>query len=296
MPSPEHEAVVKAIIESLRSVTATTLEEQRQAYDTRLGAHSIAEGVTSTPGMIDHIPIEWLEPENPKGTILHLHGGGYSSGSIVAFRAFCSSVAKHTQCRVCLVEYRLAPEQPFPAAVDDALLAYRWLLEHENLEPAEIAISGDSAGGGLALATLINAKRNLLPLPSCASVLSPWTDLSNGGETMPTGRIDDPILTKESADALAQLYCTPEELANPLVSPLHGDLEGLPPIQIQVGTRETLLDDSRRFATRARNAGVEVDQFEGEDLIHVWPLIAPHAPEAAEAFARMGAFVSKHIR
>lgn len=295
MPSPEHNAIVENLIASLSSFKTASLEEQRKAYDKRMGAIPIPDGVALSNDRIEHMPIEWIEPGAPQGTILYLHGGGYNSGSIIAFRALCSAIALNTQCRVCLIEYRLAPEHPFPAAVDDALLAYRWLLSEKKVAPGTLAICGDSAGGGLTLATLLKVKENNLPLPSCASVLSPWTDLTNNGGTMVSGEVDDPILTKIQADALTEQYCPSEDLKNPLLSPLYGDLDGLPPIQIQVGTRESLLDDSRRFEAKAREASIEVDYFEGEDLIHVWPLIAPHAPESADALHRMGTFITKHI-
>jgi len=296
MPSPEHEAVVKRLLESTDLIDSPTIEIQRQRYDERLGAFPIAKGVTFVSDNIEHIPVEWIEPNNPKGTILYLHGGGYTIGSIVSFRALCSAIAIYTQCRVCLIDYRLAPEHPFPAAVDDGLLAYRWLLDRKKVNPSSLAIAGDSAGGGLTLATLINVKQSQLPLPRCASVLSPWTDLLNSGESMTSGEVNDPIFGKGPADALAQLYSPAEKLMNPLVSPLYGDLAGLPPILMQVGTREALLDDSRRFAAKARSASVEIDYFEGEGLVHVWPLIAPQAPETSEALSRMGSFVSKHLR
>lgn len=295
MPSAEHEAVVKRLLESTDLKDSPTLEIQRQRYDEKLGAFPIAKGVTFVSDNIEHIPVEWIEPNNPKGTILYLHGGGYTIGSIVSFRALCSAIAVHTQCRVCLIEYRLAPEHPFPAAVDDALLAYRWLLDTKKVAPSSLAIAGDSAGGGLTLATLINAKQSQLPLPSCASVLSPWADLLNSGESMSSVDVNDPILTKGPADALAQLYCPTKEFTSPLVSPLCGDLTGLPPILIQVGTRESLLDDSRRFVAKARNASVKIDYFEGEGLVHVWPLIAPQAPETSKALIRMGSFISEHL-
>lgn len=295
MPSPEHNAVAQRLLESMGAMEALPLDQKRKVYDERMGAAPVPKGITLTEDTIEHIPALWIAPDNPKGTMLYLHGGGYSTGSIVAFRALCAAIALSTQNRVCLIDYRLAPEHPYPAAKDDALLAYRWLLDKHKIPPSSLTIAGDSAGGGLALVTLLNAKQAQLPLPSCASVFSPWTDLSNSGDSMTSGAIDDPILTKGPADALAQMYCPSHDLTDPLVSPLFGDLAGLPPIQIHVGTRETLLDDSRRFAAKARDASVEVDYFEGEELIHVWPLVAADAPETADALSRVGAFIAKHI-
>ena len=296
MPSPEHETVANILQESMSLIDSVDLEVQRRTYDDMLGAFPVPEGVALIGDNIEHIPVEWIEPGSPQGTLLYLHGGGYTTGSIVAFRALCAAIALHTRCRVCLIDYRLAPEQPFPAAVDDAILAYRWLLDTKKVNPSSIAVGGDSAGGGLTLATLINVRESQLPLPGCASVFSPWTDLSNSGESMARGNVDDPILTKDSADSLAQLYCPTGMLTDPLVSPLYGDLTGLPPIQIQVGTRESLLDDARRFAAKARRASVEIEYFEGDGLIHVWPLVAPRAPETSAALTRMGSFISRHIR
>jgi acetyl esterase/lipase len=192
-----------------------------------------------------------------------------------------------------LIDYRLAPEHPFPAAIQDATAAYRWLLR-QDVQPRRLVVAGDSAGGGLTLGSLVELRASGDPLPAAAVCLSPLTDLEGTGASVKTA--DDPLITggPDAILGMSHAYVQSGSLRDPRASPLHADFAGFPPLLIQVGTREALLDDSTRVAERARAAGVEVVLEKGEGLVHVWPLFAPGAPESLAAIASLGAFVRKH--
>lgn len=290
MPSKEHEAVV-AMLEANPIAEVPTLDEQRAAYEEMLGASPIPGDVSVDEFTIKHVNCDWVtapgSDEYP--VILYLHGGGYVIGSNVAYREFGGRLARATGARVCLVNYRLAPENPFPAAVEDATMAYRWLLS-QGVPAAKIAIAGDSAGGGLTLATLFALREAGDPLPGCAVTFSPWTDLKGTGASAVPGAVDDPLIGDAILNGMAAYYAG-EDLENPLASPLYGDFTKLPPLLIQVGSREVLLDDARRVRDKAQAAGVSVEYFEGDELIHVWPVLAPTAPESAAALDSVAAFV-----
>lgn len=229
---------------------------------------------------------------DPRRAVLYLHGGGYIFGSPLSHNDLGEFLAKSAKVPVYLLDYRLAPEHPFPAPVEDAVAAYRWLLE-QDIKPERIAVSGDSAGGGLTLATLFAIRDAKLPMPACGVPLSPWSDLECTGETMVTKAAVDPMVQRDLTRQLADLYA-PGKLDNPLVSPLHGDYTGLPPLLIQVGERETLLDDSLRVADRARKAGVDVTLEVEPGQIHVFQIFASRLDEAVAAIDRMGAFIRRH--
>ncbi len=225
--------------------------------------------------------------------VLYLHGGGYVMGSVKTHRDLMGRISRAAQARVLGLDYRLAPEHPFPAAVDDAVAGYRFLLA-QGLRPTRIAIAGDSAGGGLTLATLVATRDAGLKLPGAAVCLSPWVDLEGTGESMKT-RIDvDPIASKEGTHMLAQAYLAGKSLRTPLAAPLHADLTGLPPLFIQVGDHEVLLDDSTRIAERARAAGVKVTLEIWPEMVHVWQLFASFLPEGQQAVEAIGQFIREH--
>lgn len=229
----------------------------------------------------------------PDRAVLYLHGGGYVFGSPRSHRDLGEYLSRAAQAQVFMLDYRLAPEHPFPAAVDDAVAAYRALLDR-GLSPSRIAICGDSAGGGLTFATLLALRDQKLPLPACAVPLSPWVDLECTGETFVTRADVDPMVHRDFTRQLADLYVPGGDLRQPLASPLHGDLHGLPPLLIQVGDRETLLDDSLRIARRARDAGVDVTLEVEPGQIHVFQIFASRLDEGAAAIARMGRFILAH--
>jgi acetyl esterase/lipase len=193
-----------------------------------------------------------------------------------------------------MVDYRLAPETVFPGAVDDAAAAYRYLLD-QGVAPEQIAIGGDSAGGGLTLATLVSLKEQGQPLPGAAFALSPWVDLEGLGDSMQTRAAADPMVQKEGLVRMAQLYLADADPKTPLASPLYADLTGLPPMLIQVGTAETLLDDSIRIVERLQAAGVSTELQQYEDLIHVFQAFAPIVPESLEAIEKIGAFIKSQL-
>jgi acetyl esterase/lipase len=198
-------------------------------------------------------------------------------------------LSKAAGSRVLSLNYRMAPEHPFPAAVDDAVAAYKWLLD-QGIKPTNIAIAGDSAVGGLALATLVAIRDAGHPVPAAGVGISPWVDMEGTGETMTTRAAVDPVVQKEGLLGMAKLYLGDADPKNPLAAPLHANLAGLPPLLIQVGDHETLLDDSNRIAERARKAGVDVTLKVWDEMPHVWHLFAPILPEGQQAIDEIGAF------
>lgn len=233
-----------------------------------------------TPVEAGGVPAEWVVPPNATDTqILYLHGGGYVLGSINTHRGLVSRIARAAEARGLVLDYRLAPEHPFPAAIEDAVAAYRFLL-NEGAEPAQIAIAGDSAGGGLTLATLISLRDAGDPLPACAVTLSAWTDLANTGESRRTRADLDPMDDPDSPP-LGDYYLDGVDPKHPLASPLYADLHGLPPLLMQVGTHETLHDDTIRLAEKAKAAGVDLTLEIDEGMIHVYQMYASMVPEAA---------------
>jgi len=270
-----------------------SVEDQRAAMEASAEMFPADPDVVSKEVNADGVPADWISVGASKADriVLYFHGGAYVMGSRNTHRGLAGRIANAAQTRVFLPEYRLAPENPFPAAIEDAVACWRWLLA-EGHSPDDMAIAGDSAGGGLALATLLALKASGDPLPACAVGLSPWTDLAGTGETAVSGAVDDPMLTPEGLRSSGKDYAA-EDLSNPLAAPLHGDLEGLPPLLLQVGTREILLSDSTRFAEKAQAAGVDVTLEIEDGLIHVWQML-PGVPEAESAIDRIGVFIGQH--
>lgn len=264
------------------------VEVQRSNLERAVANQPVADGVTVTSASSDGGPIEWFEPHDARRpeVLLWLHGGGYVIGSLASVRAMAAQLAKATGTRVVTLDYRLAPEHPFPAAVDDAVAAYRWLLS-EGVEPTHIAIGGDSAGGGLALATLVSLRDQGVALPAAAVCLSPWTDLTLSGGSLRTNADSDPQVSQTGLTEMAGHYLAGHDARSPLASPLLADLSGLPPLLIHVGSVEGLLDDSLRLADNARKAGVDVTLECWDDMIHVWHAFAPGLPEAVAGLERV---------
>lgn len=241
------------------------------------------------------VPAEWVSAPgaDERRTIFYLHGGGYVIGSPATHRTLAYNLSKAAQARVLLVDYRLAPEHPFPAAVDDAVTAWQWLLE-QGADVKRTAIAGDSAGGGLTVATLVALRDRGLALPVCAVPISPWVDLEGLGETMTTLHDADPMVKQPGLGRMATFYLDGANPRDPLAAPLYADLKGLPPLLIQVGTRETLLDDARRLQRKALADGVTSTLEEAGGMIHVWHLFAPMLSEGREAIERAGRFIRTH--
>ena len=295
MPSPEHDAVV-AMMRSLRDQgpTRPAMAEQRAQFETMAEVFTLPADASVEAVDAGGVPAEQVTVAGADGTrtILYLHGGGYCIGSPRTHREFAARLARAADATVVLIDYRLAPEHPFPAAAEDATAAYRWLLGRGQA-PARLVVAGDSAGGGLTVATLVSLRDQGVVLPAAAVCLSPWVDLEGSGESMTTKAGADPLIDREGLDQMAAHYLGGADARTPLASPLYADLAGLPPVLIQVGTAEVLLDDAVRLADRARQARVDVTLEPFEDLMHVFQIF-PALPEAREAVDRIGAFVLKH--
>jgi len=240
------------------------------------------------------VPAAWIDVPGAAAdrAILYLHGGYYIVGSIRTHRSLVSHLSHATGARMLLIEYRLAPEHPFPAALEDALAAYRWLL-NEGFAAEHLVVAGDSAGGGLEIATLLAARSAALPLPAAAVCLCPWTDLACTGESLITKAALPLIIEPEVARLSAQLYLAGADPRSPLASPLYADLRGLPPLLLQAAGDDTILDDATRLAERARAAGVSVELQVWPEMMHEWQQLAGIAPEADRAIAEIGAFVRR---
>jgi acetyl esterase/lipase len=272
-----------------------TIEKTRAGFEQMTVMLPVEADVKCEPVNAGGIKAEWVSaPGADAGrVILYLHGGGYVIGSINTHRAISGRISRAAKARVLLIDYRLAPEHPFPAAVEDSIAAYRYLLA-QGTRPGRIAVAGDSAGGGLAIATLVAIKEAKLPMPAAGVGLSPWVDLEGIGESMTTKAKADPMVQKDGLVLMAAAYLAGKDPRTPLAAPLYADLSGLPPLLIQVGTAETLLDDSTRLAERARKSGVSVTLEPWENMVHVWQAFAPILDEGQQAIEKIGAFVLKH--
>ena len=246
------------------------------------------------PVDINGVPGEWITPQHVMNgrVILYLHGGYYLSGSIQSHRNLAGNIASAAQARALIIAYRLAPEHPFPAGLEDALTAYSWLLA-QGTRPDQIFLAGDSAGGGLVLSTLLAMRQRGIPLPAGAVCLSPATDLTKSGESWKTNAKKELVVNPYIADQITPLYLRDVSPRDPLASPLFADLQGLPPLLIQVGSSEVLLSDSTSFAKRAQEAGVEVTLEVWPHMSHVWQFTASFMPEARQAIEKIGEFINK---
>jgi acetyl esterase/lipase len=240
------------------------------------------------------VPAEWVTAPGARSdaAVLYLHGGGYAIGSIATHRMLAANISRAAGLRVLLIDYRLAPEHPHPAAVDDATAAYRWLLA-QGLTADNLAISGDSAGGGLTVATLLALRDAGDPLPACAVPMSPWVNLDQSAESYTTRGDLDPMVSAVGLKQMADWYLAGQPVETPLASPFHADLSGLPPLLVQVGDHEVLLDDATGLVERAKRAGVDATCEVGEGCFHVYQAFP--VPEATEAIGRLAAFVNKHL-
>ena len=268
------------------------IQELRDNMENAAGFFPPPEGTDIEVVDIDGVPAEFLTTENAdmSYTLLYLHGGGYVMGSINTHRALAAGLSAAAEARCLILDYRLAPEHPFPAALEDAVAGYRWLLS-QNYEPNQIAIGGDSAGGGLTVAALVSLKEQGVPLPSAGVLLSPWVDLEMTGESIITKADVDPMVQKEGAQRMADVYLDGKDKRTPLASPIYADLAGLPPLLIQVGSEEILLDDATRLADRAKEAGVKAEIEVWDDMFHVFQAFAPMLPEGKQAIKNIGKFL-----
>jgi len=244
--------------------------------------------------LVGGVPGEWQMPKVLTGrVILYLHGGGYVLGSSISRRDLGGGIADVASARALLLGYRLAPEHPFPAAVEDTVAAYRALLD-SGTKPESIVIAGDSAGGGLAVAAMVSLKEQGVPLPAAGICISPWVDLACSGESMKTKLDADPMLGPGPLKRMGEMYLAGQDPATPLASPLFADLSGLPPLLIQVGSEEVLLDDALRLNATAKAAGVDVSLEVWDGMMHVWHLMARMIPEGKQAIQRIGKYIAVH--
>ncbi|MBM4384320.1 MAG: alpha/beta hydrolase fold domain-containing protein [Deltaproteobacteria bacterium] len=242
------------------------------------------------------VPAEWAIAPGARAerVLVYVHGGGYTMGSLATHRALCGRLSRLAGLRVLNVAYRLAPEHPHPAAVEDGVAAVRWVYA-QGVAPARVAIAGDSAGGGLTLATLLALRDAGDALPAAAVCISPWTDLAATGESIRTKASVDPMVTEAPLREMARAYLGGKDSRTPLASPLYADLRGLPPLLLQVGDAELLLDDATRLASRARDAGVDVTLEVWEEMFHVWHAFAEILPEAQRACERIAAWLEPRL-
>jgi monoterpene epsilon-lactone hydrolase len=295
MASPE----LHAIIELLRSQPTIDgdFPARRAAMEAATGLWPLPEGTQVHPVDADGVSCEWVSGPGVAAdrAILYVHGGAYTTGSLATHRRHVAQLSTASGARVLNVDYRLAPEHPHPAAVDDAVTAYRWLTTAGGIAPVRVVVCGDSAGGGLAVATLLALRDAGDVLPAGAALISPWTDLTFSGASHDS-RVDvDPMCSRASLAPSADAYVGGADPTAALISPVHADLTGLPRLAIHVGDHETLLDDSTMLAERAAAAGVDVELWVAPEMIHVWHVFAGMIPESDVALARLGAWIESSL-
>lgn len=297
MVSQEMQNVITLLKQFQNSLEGNqNIQALRDGLEQIVSIAEIPDDVTCEPTDAGGVPAEWIS--TPSATenklILYLHGGGWVAGSINTHRDLVARISRAAKIRVLIIDYRLAPEYPFPAGLNDCLTVYNWILS-KGIKPENVIIAGDSAGGNLTLASLIKLRDEGIPLPVAAVCLSPVTDLTLSGESYKTKAELDPSVKREDIEFMVSQYVEVKDRQNPLVSPLYADLRGLPPLLIHVGTAEVLHDDSTRFAERAKEAGIDVTLEIFEDMIHVFHTFAPLAPEGQEGIEKIAEFVLKKI-
>ena len=287
---------IAAVVEQLRAnPLGGTLEEMRAQFDDM--AAEVASDIEIKPVTANGVSCELHMPPGADAdrVIMYVHGGGYVIGSLRSHRAMVAELARAANCRALAVDYRLAPENVYPAAVDDAIAAYNWLCS-SGYTPEKIVIAGDSAGGGLTVGTLVGLKDAGHPLPAAGVCISPWVDLEATGQSYQTRKEIDPMVTYDLIKPMGETYVGPDgDLRAPTACPIHADLTGLPPLLIQVGSAEVLYSDSETLANNARAAGVEATLEEWPDMVHVWHLFFPALSEGRDAINRIGEFVKEKL-
>lgn len=274
---------------------STSIPALREIIEKGAGSFGkLPKGVEYKPEQIGNLYCEWIFPEKCRfdRAILYLHGGGLVVGSAKAHRGIVAKFVMGSGVPALVVDYGLAPEKPFPHGLNDCCTAYDYLLS-TGILAERIVVAGDSGGGNLVLSMLLALKDKKKKLPSGAVALSPWTDLTNSGQSWKDNELLDTLTWKNSQNIFSKYYTRNNDPSNPLISPLFGDLKGLPPLQIYAGSHELMLSDSTRFADKARNAGVDVVLTIGEGLFHCYPACAPMFPEATEAMKKICEFIKK---
>jgi epsilon-lactone hydrolase len=297
MPSQQIEMISQMLRQRREQApTDISFPESRAMFEQMAAAFPAPAGVSSQPVDAGGIAGEWTiaTGAGPDRIVYWLHGGGYCIGSINTHRALLAGISAASGARALAIDYRLAPEHPFPAAVEDAVGGYLWLLS-SGVDPSQVIIGGDSAGGGLTIATLVALKEDGKPLPAAAVCISPWTDMTMTGESLVSKADADPMITNDGITRLRDAYVSASDSREPLASPIYANLSALPPLLIQVGENEVLLSDSTRLAERAAGAGVDVTLEVWPDMIHVWHFFAGMLPEGQQAIDRIGAWVKERL-
>jgi epsilon-lactone hydrolase len=300
MASPQIEAakdVLRAWHEQvMEQEVLPTVEEQRAATAAFAEFTGVPDGVTYVDVDAGGVPAQWTVPEGAADdrVLLYVHGGGYVVCSVATHSRLVGHIATAIGCRALNVDYRLAPEHPHPAAVTDSTAAYRWLLD-QGIAPEHVAVAGDSAGGGLTVATLVKIRDEGLPQPAAAVALSPWVDLEGIGESMDTNAGRDLMINRDGLKRMADQFLGGADARDPLAAPLYADLTGIAALYVQVGAEETLLSDATRLATNAAIAGVDVRLDVFPEMQHVFQLQAGIAPEADEAVVRIGQWLRPRL-
>ncbi len=298
MASAELQKVLGLLAERPLGQGTPTLQETRDGMEA--SSFPATDAATITPVNANGVPGEWVTvPESdPNRRLLYVHGGGYVIGSAVTHRRLCEGIARAGGCAVLNLDYRLAPEHPFPAAVEDAIEGLKFVQSNgpDGEGAAEaVFVAGDSAGGGLTLATLLAARDQGVDQPNAAIGISAWTDLAISGETIQTRADADPLITDSAmVKGMAAQYLGDADAEDPLASPLYADYAGLPPLLLQVGDAEILLSDTTRVTEKARAAGVDVVEEVWDEMFHVWHAFAPMLPEGQAAIDRIGEFINQH--
>lgn len=298
MPSPSADASEIALIRArlAASPRPADLAARRARVDALGAGYGLPADVAVQPAKIRDVPAEWTATATADRdrVILFLHGGGYVSGSLESHRHAVAQAGREAGTRTLALAYRLAPEHPFPTALGDALAGYRFLLE-SGFAPGRIALAGESAGGGLAVAVALTLRARGLPLPGCLWLSSPWTDLALTGASLDTKAAVDPLISRAYLAGLAAAYLNGADPNDPLVSPIRADLAGLPPMLIQVGSAETLLDDALRLAGVAAAADVAVELQVWPHMIHAWHLFYPEVAAGRRSLASAGRYIRAHL-
>jgi monoterpene epsilon-lactone hydrolase len=294
--STEQQDSLDAILRRSAFPVGSSVNEQRRLFRELASAQPLPADVTVTAAALGGVPTAeiTIDGTDHRHVLLYFHGGVYVIGDALLAADLASQIGRRTRAKVISVDYRLAPEHPYPAAVDDALAAYEALL-HNGTAHSDIAFAGDSAGGGLAIATLLNAREHGLPLPAAAFVMSPYVDLTLTGTTMDSKRKVDPLLSRDALQPRVTDYVSGQDAALGLISPIFADLSGLPPLIIQAGTHEVLLDDAVRLARQASAADVEVTLDITPRVPHVFQAYHPILDEATTALDRAGRLLSAHL-
>lgn len=291
-------APIDSVIARIRAVygkwgRTTPAETMRRDWDELFRARAAPMPVHRVDA--GGVPGEWISVRaDADRAVLYLHGGGFRLGSIESHRDLLQRLSRAADARILAIDYRLCPEHRFPAPLEDALAAYSWMLEQDT-QPSRLAIAGDSAGAGLAISIMLAAKAQGVPLPGAAVLMSAWTDMQATGRSYETVAAQDPIHQRPMILSLARGYLGTHDPRDPLASPIHGDLRGLPPMLLQCGGRETLLDDTVVFGNNARAAGVDAEVQIFDDMIHVFQMFAAELAEATRAITSAGDFLRRHV-